>query len=80
MLKAEFLHDREPLAGERADHDDDQANPQEIDAKPLEPGFVSRDGRTDVQAGAEPGGGDPQNGQLRVPAARQTVGQHFGEA
>jgi hypothetical protein len=75
----ELLHDREPLARERADDDDDQADPQHVDAQTLEPRLVPRDRRTDVKARAEPGGRDPEHGELRVPAARQAVRQHVGE-
>ena len=45
----------------------------------LELRLVPGDRRRDVQAGAEPGGGDPQHRQLRVPGARQRVRQDFGQ-
>ena len=68
-VEPELLHHREPLAGERADHDDEQADEQEVDAEPLELRLMARDRRRDVQARAEPGGGDPEHGELRVPGA-----------
>ena len=36
-------------------------------------------GRADIQAHAQPRGGDPQHRQLRVPGARQRVGQDLGQ-
>ena len=44
-IQAELLHHREPLAGERADHDDQQADPQQVDAEALELRLVPGDRR-----------------------------------
>ena len=79
VLQPELLHHRQPLAGERADHDDQQADEQEVDAEPLELRLMAGQRRCDVQAGAEPRDRDPQHRQLRVPGARERVGQHVGQ-
>ncbi len=42
VLEPERLHHREPLPREGADHDDEKADPQEVDAEPLEARFVAR--------------------------------------
>ena len=52
VVEAELLHHRQPLAGERADDDDEQADEQEVDAEALEFRLVPRDRRPDVQARA----------------------------
>jgi hypothetical protein len=79
LFQAQLLHHREPLAGEGADHDDQQADEQHVHAQSLELRFMARDRRPDVEPGGKPGGGDPQHRQLRVPAAGQRVRQHVGE-
>ena len=79
VLQVHLLHHREPLADERADHDDQQADEQEVDAGALVLGFMPGHRRADVQAGGQPRGGDPQHRQLRVPAAGQRVGQDLGD-
>ena len=79
VLQAQLLHHREPLAGERADHDDQQAGEQEVHAQALELRLMPGDRRRDVQAGAQPRGGDPQHRELRVPGARQRIGQDVGQ-
>ena len=66
---AELLLDAEPLARHRADDDDQQADEQEVDAQPLELRLVARDGRGHEQPGGQPGGGDPEDAELRVPGA-----------
>ena len=75
VLQAHLLHHREPLPGERADHDHQQAHEQEVHAQALELRFVPGHRRADVQAGGQPRGRDPQHRELRVPAARQRIRQ-----
>ena len=76
---AQPLLDREPLAGHRADDDDQQADEQEVDAQPLELRLVARDGRRHEQPGGQPGAGDPEDGDLRVPGPGHAVGQPLGQ-
>ena len=79
LREAELLHHREPLAGERADDDHDEADEQEVHAEALELRLVARDRGPDVQPRAEPRGGDPQHRELRVPASREAVRQDLGQ-
>ena len=79
LRQAELLHHRQPLAGERADDDDEEADEQDVDAEALVLRLVSGDRRADVQAHAQPRGRDPQHRELRVPGAGQGVGQDVGE-
>ena len=66
-------------AGQRADHDDQQADEQEVHARALELRLVAGDGRGDEQARGQPGGGDPEDAELRVPGAGHGVGQPLGQ-
>ncbi len=79
-LSPSFCITADPLAGERADHDDQQADEQEVHAEPLEFRLVARDRRRDVQAGGKPRGGDPQHGELGMPGARQRVRQELARS
>ena len=71
--------DCRPLPGKRADHDDQQADEQEIDPEPLKFGIAADKHWRDIESGGEPSGGNPQDRQLRVPSARNRIGQIFGE-
>ena len=69
--------DREPFAGERSDDDHQQADEQEIDAEALELRFSAAQQRRDIEPGGQPGGRDPQDGELRVPGAGHRIGEIF---
>src|SRR5262249_46848291 len=71
--------DGEPLAGKGTDHDHEQADEQEVDSEPLELRLTSTEQRRHVDSGGEPGGGDTENGQLRVPGPRDRVREVFGQ-
>ncbi|CAM5637632.1 hypothetical protein RLIN73S_04754 [Rhodanobacter lindaniclasticus] len=79
LRQIHLVHHRQPLAGERADHDDQQAHPQEVHPEPLELRLVTGDQRCDVQTGGQPRGGDPQHRQLGMPGAGEGVGQVVGQ-
>jgi hypothetical protein len=70
-LEPEFLHHRQPLTGERTDHDDDQTDEQEVHAEALILRLVARYGGADVEARSKPCSGDPQHCELRMPGAGQ---------
>ncbi len=79
LRQAELVHHRHPLAGERAHHDQDQADEQEVDTQPLELRLMPGDSRGQVQAGGQPGGCDPQDRQLGMPGTGQRIGQDFSQ-
>ena len=58
-------------------HDDDQRPEQHVDAELLELRLAARQQRRDVEAGGEPGGGDPEDADLGVDGAADDVGQHL---
>ena len=74
---AELLLDAHPFAGKRSDDNGDHRDEQYIHAKPLSFRFSAADCRNDVQAGRQPGGGDPENSDLQMPGARDRIGQPF---
>ena len=76
---AKLLLDAEPFAGQRTAHHKHQRAEQHIDAQALVLRFMPADCRADVQAGRQPRGGDPEDGDLQVPGARDGVGQVFVE-
>ena len=71
----QHLLDAQPLARHRAEHHDEQRAEQHVHAEPLVPRLDAADRRTDVEAGRQPGGGNPEDAELQVPGARDGVGQ-----
>ena len=68
--EAELLHDPHPLTDERAYDDEDAGAEEDIHAEGLILRLCARYGRGDIEPCSEPGGRDPEDGELYVPAAR----------
>ena len=79
ILEPQLLHDRQVLSGEGSNHDQQQADEQEIHAESLEPGLVARERRPDVKARCQPCRRNPQDGELGMPGACERVGQDAGK-
>ena len=67
------LH-RQPLAGQRAEHDDDQRAEQHMHAQALVLGLATAHGRSQEKPGREERRRDPEHGQLQVPRATNGIG------
>src|SRR5579884_2255859 len=76
-VTVQFLLHAQPLAGQGTNDDDQEGGEEDVDEEALPLRFTSADGRSDEQAGGQPGGGDPEDAQLRVPGAHDGVGQNL---
>jgi hypothetical protein len=79
VFVAQTLQGAKPAGDGRAGNDDQQRVEQHIHAELLELWLDTGDGRRDVQAGGQPGGGDPEHGELRVDGAADGEGQDLAE-
>ena len=71
--------ERQPFAGQGADHRDHQSDPQRVHAQPLQRRLEACDERGEIEACAQPRGGDPENRELNVPGSSQGVGRDVGQ-
>ena len=69
-----------PLAGHRADDDEQERPEQHVHAQALPLRLDAAHRRTDEQAGRQPRRGDPEDAQLHVPRARDRVRQELRDA
>ena len=69
----------EPLSGKRTDDYDEKRNKEDIHSKPLPPHLPPAHCRRDVQPGRQPGRGNPENAELRVPCPRNNVRQNAAQ-
>ena len=69
--------DRKPFAGEGADNDDQQTEEEKPNPRSLKLRVASSEERRHVEAGRKPGDRNPQDCQLRVPGARDRIGEVF---
>ena len=76
---AEHLLHAQPLAGHRADDDEQERAEQDVDAEALPLRLVAAHRRADEQAGGQPGRGDPEDAELHVPRAGDDVRQELRE-
>ena len=69
----------EPLARQRSQNGHHQRHPQRVHAQPLPGRLEAGDHGRQIESGAQPGGGDPQHGELHVPGAGERIGGDVGE-
>ncbi len=78
-IETQFLHNAKPLSGHGADHNNQQADKQEVNPKFLEFRFITRNCRGNKQARCQPGSSNPENTQLHVPGPGKGIGKKFGQ-
>ncbi len=73
--QSELLHHAEPLTDQRSHNDHEEGQEQEVDTQSLESGFLATHCGCQVKSRGQPGGCDPENGQLDVPRTGNGIWQ-----
>ena len=67
--------DAQVFSEQAAEYDDRQGRQQDDDAGSLPAGFRAADERDQQKAPRDPGGGDPEDRELKMPRAGERVGE-----
>ena len=76
---AQITFDAQHFAKQAAHGDGHGGDEEDVDQQPLSFRFAAGDQRGQINGRSHPGDGDPENGQLQMPAFRPTVRIHFAD-